>query len=114
MMLAGKPIIVRIINFIKSMNIRKIIVVVGFAKESVQKVLESENIIYAEQIEQLGTGDALLKAFEKLPRDVRSVFVVYGDDGVIYSSENKPIIEELFTKHVSKDAEITFLTIEHV
>lgn len=111
-MLAGKPIIARIVNFIKNMNIHKIIIVVGFAQESVKKALAFEDVIYAEQTEQLGTGDALLKAFEKVPNGVHNVFVVYGDGGVFNSGENEIIIEELFNKHMTTNAPVTFLTIE--
>lgn len=112
MELAGKPIIARIVDFMKSLSIQNIIVVVGFAKESVYNALKGENVIYAEQNEQSGTGNALLKAFEKLPDGISNLFVVYGDDGVIYSNKNKSVINKLISAHNKTGPAITFLTIE--
>lgn len=110
--LAGKPIITRIVDFMKSLGIEDIIVVVGYAKDSVTETLEGENIIYAEQLEQKGTGDALITAFKQKPGYITNLLVVYGDDGVIYTEQNKPVIENLFNKHNSTGAAITFLTID--
>lgn len=110
--LADKPMIQHIVEFIKKIKIETTVVVVGFAKESVMEVLKGFNLIYAEQIEPLGTGHALICALNKLPEEVENVFVVYGDDAVLYAEENIPIIKKLFEVQESEKAAITFLTIE--
>lgn len=112
MPLSGKPIIVRIVEFINHLGIGTIIVVVGFAKESVMEALSEKNVLYAEQIERLGTGHAAQVALEKLPEDVTDVIVVYGDDGVFYSDTQRPIIEKLIDSHTTSNSAFTFLTIE--
>lgn len=112
MSLSGKPIILHIVEFMKKIGIGKIVVVVGFAKESVMQALSTEDVIYAEQTEQLGTGHAVEVALEKVPQEVTDVFVVYGDDAVFYIDQHIPVMQELFNKHLSCDAAITFLTID--
>lgn len=111
-LLGSKPIIKHITDFMKKISLGKILVVVGHAKESVIEVLEGEDIIFAEQTEQLGTGHALAVALEKLPTDIKHVFVVYGDDAVLYSDDHAEIIEKLFTTQTETNAAMTFLTIE--
>src|SRR5689334_12735992 len=78
--LADKPMIRHIVDFMNSLSIDTVVVVVGFAKESVFEVLRGHNVIFAEQKEQLGTGHAVAVALDELPEDVTEVLVVYGDD----------------------------------
>ena len=110
--LADKPMIQHILEFMKRLQIKTTVVVVGFAKESVMKVLTDFNVIYAEQNETLGTGHALVCALNKLPNEIENVFVVYGDDAVLYAESNIPIIKKLFEIQELDNAAITFLTIE--
>lgn len=112
MPLSGKPIILHIVQFMKRIGIEDVVVVVGFAKETVEKALEGEMVYYAEQKEQLGTGHAVEVALSALPMDVTDVFVVYGDDGVFYNERQRHVMEELFKKHMNSHAACTFLTIE--
>ena len=110
--LHNKPIILRIVEFMESVGIKDIVVVVGFAKESVMKILEQEEVIYAEQKELLGTGHAVQVALEELPDHVTDLFIVYGDDAVFYQESHRNIMLHLFQQHLSSDAAFTFLTIE--
>lgn len=110
--LHGRPIILRIVQFMKKLTITTTIVVVGHAKESVKQAISSENVLYAEQVEQLGTGDALKCALEVLPPAISDVYVVYGDDAVFYNDKHIPVIKQLFHKHFTSGAAVTFLTIE--
>lgn len=110
--LADKPMIQHIVDFMRGMSIETIIAVVGFAKESVMETLKGQHIIFAEQIEQLGTGHAVVCALEKLPEDITDVLVVYGDDAVLYAEKHVPVIAQLFTSHNTHESAITFLTIE--
>lgn len=110
--LDNKPIIAHIVHFMKHMSINTIVVVIGHAKESVMKTLESEHVLFAEQTERLGTGHALSVGVEALPKDVTDVFVVYGDDAVFYNAKHVPMMEELFHEQLESNAAFTFLTIE--
>jgi bifunctional UDP-N-acetylglucosamine pyrophosphorylase/glucosamine-1-phosphate N-acetyltransferase len=110
--LAQKPIIMHIVEFMSAVSISTIVVVVGHAKESVMAALSGKEVLFAEQHEQLGTGHAAQCALEVLPAHITEVCVVYGDDAVLYTEENREIIHELFTTHLASDAAFTFLTIE--
>jgi bifunctional UDP-N-acetylglucosamine pyrophosphorylase / glucosamine-1-phosphate N-acetyltransferase len=109
--LANKPIILHIVHFMKKLAIETIVIVVGFAKDSVMEVLSGEKVIFAEQKERLGTGHAVERALEVLPHDITDVLVVYGDDAVFYIDNHLPIIDNLFTKHFSSGTGCSLLTI---
>lgn len=110
--LVDKPIVLHIVHFMRKLAIQTVVVVVGFARKSVEDVLAGEQVIFAEQTELLGTGYAVSAALPKLPKDVTDVFVVYGDDAVFYVDKHIPVMEQLFATHFSTDAAFTFLTIE--
>ncbi len=110
--LANKPMIRHIVDFMHKLHIRTVVVVIGFAKESVIKALKEYKIIFAEQTKRLGTGHALQCALRELPKNIEHVLVVYGDDAVLYAEKHVPIINQLFDKHFSsKSSAVTFLTI---
>lgn len=110
--LAQKPIILHIVQFLQTIGIRQIVVVIGHAKESVIKILSHTGVIFAEQAEQQGTGHALQCGVEHLPETISDVFVVYGDDAIFYTEKHKPIMEKLFNMHFALQNACTFLTIE--
>ncbi len=110
--LADKPMIKHIVEFMNNLSIDTVVVVVGFAKQSVVDVLHGHNVIFAEQTEQLGTGHAVSIGLEDLPEDITDVMVVYGDDAVLYAEKHVPTIKKLFEIHDTTQAAITFLTID--
>lgn len=110
--LDGKPIVLHIVQFMHKVGIKTVIVVIGHAKESVIGALKGENVIFAEQREQLGTGHAASVALNVLPPDVKNVFIAYGDDAVFYIDKHIPVMQKLFETHYRTNAAFTFLTIE--
>jgi bifunctional N-acetylglucosamine-1-phosphate-uridyltransferase/glucosamine-1-phosphate-acetyltransferase GlmU-like protein len=106
--LAGKPMVLHGVELLGKLNIKPIIVVVGFAKESVIEVI-GDKASYVEQKERLGSADAVLSALHEIPQDVNNVLVINGDDSAFYSAE---LVQKLINKHHSLDAQVTFLTIE--
>lgn len=108
MTLAGKPIIRHAIELLDRLNIKTIVVVIGFAKESVINALE-QKVIFAEQTKRLGTGHAALCGFKKMPSEIENVLIINGDDSAFYAGE---LIEKLIDKHFSSNAALTFLTVE--
>lgn len=105
--LSGEPIIVRIVHNLEKTGIPHVVLVVGHAKESVQKLL-GDSVIYAHQKKRLGTGHALRVGLSAVPADSDTIFVFYGDD-TSYSSE---VLRALVKKHRDTKADITFLTIK--
>lgn len=104
----GKPMLARTIKILKDSGISSIVVVVGFAKESVIPLLDKD-IIIAEQTEQLGTGHAVVSSLPRVPVNTESVLILYGDDSFLYTPA---IFQELYKTHTDEQAKITFITME--
>lgn len=105
--LGNKQMILHTIERLNRLFINSIVVVVGFARESVMKVLEGR-VVFAQQEKRLGTAHAVVCALKKLPRDVQTVLVLNGDDSAFYTQD---LIEKLIGTHWEKNAALSFLTI---
>lgn len=106
--LGNKQLILHVVDRLIGLGITPIIVVVGFAKESVMKILDGK-AIFAEQKKRLGTAHAVSCAMKKLPRNIDDVLVLQGDDSAFYKSKT---ISNLVDIHLKSKASFTFLTIE--
>lgn len=105
--IAEKPLILHIIERLEEVNINPTVVVVGFAKESVMKVL-GDRVIFAEQKKRLGTGHAALIGLKEMPKNIENIMLIYGDE----FSYPKKKTEELINKHLESGAALSFLTIQ--
>lgn len=105
--LGNKQMILHVVDKLHELLIDPIIVVVGFAKESVMKILDGR-VIFAEQSKRLGTAHAVTCALKKLPRNTQTILVLNGDDSAFYT---KDIIRNLIKTHCQKNAALSFLTI---
>lgn len=102
-----RPLILRTIDILKSSGIEEIVVVVGFAKESVIKLL-TPDIKIAVQSELLGTGDAERVGLDKISSDIESILSVSGDDSFLYTPE---IFNNMIAVHEDMKAAMTFVTV---
>lgn len=105
--IAGIPMIDFSLDNIKKAGFKKPVVVVGFQAEKVKKYLK-DSAIYAYQAKRLGTAHATLAAENKIPRNIKDVLVVMGDDSAFY--DPKTIID-LIELHHQKSPSITMLTV---
>lgn len=109
-LLLGKhPMILHTYNILERLGVGTVIIVVGFARESVMKLFKAKKVIFAIQSKRLGTAHAVSIAMEKLPKDIENVLVLNGDDSAMYKVDT---INDLIKKHVETNAAFTFLTIE--
>lgn len=108
LLLADKPLILHSINLLEKMKFEEIVVVVGFAKDSVKNVLKDSNVSFAEQKKRLGTAHAVKSALAHLNDNITDVLVIQGDDSHFYKEET---ISKLTYEHFSSVASLTFLTI---
>ncbi|RQO69189.1 UDP-N-acetylglucosamine diphosphorylase/glucosamine-1-phosphate N-acetyltransferase [Aquitalea sp. FJL05] len=76
--IGGAPMLARVIATARTLKPTRLVVVYGFGGEQVRQVIKDEDIIWAEQAEQLGTGHALKMALSALPQDGKTL-VLYGD-----------------------------------
>ena len=107
--LKGKPLLDYVIDESELLNPKEIILVVGFKKESVIKHTESRiNLKYATQIEQLGTGHAVLQTNELLKNRKGHILILYGDVPNIKASTLQPIVND----HISNNRDLTLITAE--
>ncbi len=73
----GIPMVKRVLNTMKNIGIEKNIFILGYKKEDVLAVMG--DVEYVEQLEQLGTGHAVLIAREKIENAKEDILVTYGD-----------------------------------
>lgn len=106
--LGGKPMILHTSQLLKKVNASPIIIVVGFAKNSVRGLFNGD-VFFAEQRKRLGTAHAVSIALKELPEKTEDVLILQGDDSAFYK---KDIIEKLFRKHKKDKADFTFLTLD--
>ncbi|HSD99019.1 MAG TPA: NTP transferase domain-containing protein [Patescibacteria group bacterium] len=108
LMLADKPMIAHTVELLESVSVHPIVIVVGFAKQSVMNIL-GERVFFVEQKKRLGTAHAAAKGLsvlENMPVD--HVLIIQGDDSAFYKKET---IHALIAKHIATHAALTFLTI---
>lgn len=108
-MLAGKPLINRVYESVKNLELKRIVVVVGFKKEQVINLLPADRrILFAEQKEQLGTGHAVMSADIHLKEQQGNTLILCGDVPLLKTET----IEKILLEHISTDADCTILTAE--
>lgn len=78
----GRPMVSHVIAQVRESGAENIIVVVGHGSEQVMEALSGEQVQFAVQREQLGTGHAVTQAAEFLP-DAGDVFVLCGDTPLV-------------------------------
>lgn len=105
--LGDRPMILRTVDRLDELDMSPIIVVVGFAKESVIKLLDNR-VVFAEQLKRLGSADAAACALTRLSKDIQTVLVMGGDDSAFYTRET---INNLIETHQRENAALSFLTI---
>ena len=103
--ICGKPMIRYLIDTINSIDIDKVIVVVGHKSDLVKENLPGVKCINQEKL--LGTGDAVLATQRILLKDnkIDSVLVSYGDVPLLTAETLKRIIQ----RHVSTKSACTLL-----
>lgn len=104
---AGKPMVVHVIECLNQAGIEDITVVVGHKREMVEEVLKLLQVKFAWQEEQLGTGHALLQAKEQV--DMESTLVVLAGDTPLLKGET---IKNLIAFHAESGAAATVLSAE--
>ncbi len=105
--LEGKPMVSYLVNVFKQVGISKPILVVGYKKELVKEYFGDE-VNYAVQEEQLGTGDAVRAANSFFADKSVPVLIAYGDMP-FWSRET---IEKIFAKQEDSGAKLVLATVD--
>ena len=77
--LCGLPLLAYPLRVARALGPDKIVVVVGFRREAVMEAFRDEDIVWAVQEEQRGTGHAALTALEAVPDFDGDVLIINGD-----------------------------------
>lgn len=100
-----KPMIMHVIDNLKSSGVTNIISVVGHQADLVEKVIGNQSSII-EQKEQLGTGHAVLMCIDQLKILSGATIIICGDTPLITSET----ISQLIAHHNSNNNDATILT----
>jgi len=77
--IAGRPMLLHLVDTVASLSPAKTVVVVGARREQVEAAVAPHGVVSAHQAEQLGTGHAVLQAEAALAGFDGDVLVLYGD-----------------------------------
>lgn len=106
--IGDKPIVSYIVDTLKKVGFKKeqIVLVVGFKKEKIMDYFKEE-VSYAVQEEQLGTGHAAYVGIKSLPPNIQQAVVMGGDDGAFY---NDKTLINFIDKHVENNCTVSMLS----
>lgn len=102
----GKPLIQYVVDQAKALSATKIVCIVGHQQDVVRETLKNEPVLFAEQLEQLGTGHAVLQTANILKDFSGDVIVLSGDVPMLKGST----LSTLLNKHHSGKFAATVLT----
>ena len=105
--LAGKPMINRVVETANKINSDLIAIVVGYKKEQVMDVVpKNDNIKFVEQVQQNGTGHAVMVTEEIFKHFDGDVFILCGDVPLL----RHKTLEKIQEHHRKFNASCTVLT----
>lgn len=94
-LLSGRPIILYVIETALKVVGHNIVVVIGNQAEAVKQAVtaESDEVLFAHQREQLGTGHAVQCALPSVPPHIKDVIVLCGDVPLVKDQTLKLLID---------------------
>lgn len=104
---AGRPMVAWAVKAARSLGARKIVVVTGYNAEKVESVLRADDIVFARQDKQLGTGHAFqcgVKALEN--GNNADILLLYGDTPLLRTET----LRDLIADHRNRQNAMTVLT----
>lgn len=101
-----KPMVQHVVDVLKKIGVDEIVAVVGHGASQVEAVLEGQNVAFALQAEQLGTGHAVLQAADLLDGKEGLTLVLNGDAPLIQAST----LQALIQAHLDSGNQATMMT----
>jgi len=101
----GKCLADYVIEAAKGAEVKDICLVVGYKKEIVEESIRNQNVVYAEQKEQLGTGHAVKCAKDFLKED-GCTMILFGDTPLITAKT----LKNLYQYHIENKNAVTVLS----
>ncbi len=105
--IAGRPMISYTLQNLRGAFFKRIVIVIGHKKEEVKRETQGA-VLFAEQKKVLGTGHAAATGLKKVPKNIKTVIVLNGDDSAFYKDET---IKNVIKTHIRKKAVVTFVSL---
>ncbi len=103
----GRPMLAYVLDACRQAGVDRVLVVVGYGKEQIiERYQHDEDITFVEQVEQRGTGHAVMCCAEHLGSFDGQVLILYGDAPLIRGET----LTTLLDKHVQEKAAATLAT----
>ena len=102
----GLPMLVKVKNVLENVGIKENIFILGHKKEKVLEIMG--DIPYVEQLEQLGTGHAVLVAKKELEKYKQDVLITCGDTPLI----KEETLEKMISIFKEKELDVVLLSCE--
>ena len=93
--LAGKPMLLHLVDTVASLSPARTVVVVGAGREQVEAAVAPHGVATAHQAEQLGTGHAVAQAEAALAGFEGDVLILYGDVPLVGAGTMRRMLERL-------------------
>lgn len=101
-----KPMVLHVVDELKKIGVKKTVVVVGHGAQQVKDCLQNEDVAFALQEKQLGTGHAVLQAAELLEGKAGLTLVLNGDAPLIQAET----LQALMKTHLDNGNQATMMT----
>ncbi|MCD2322558.1 bifunctional UDP-N-acetylglucosamine diphosphorylase/glucosamine-1-phosphate N-acetyltransferase GlmU [Sphingomonas sp. IC-56] len=95
--IAGRPMLLHLIDSVAALDPARTVVVVGAGREQVERAVEALGAETVEQVEQLGTGHAVLQAEAALADFTGDVLILYGDVPLVTAETLRRMLDRLHT-----------------
>ncbi|WP_011296419.1 bifunctional UDP-N-acetylglucosamine diphosphorylase/glucosamine-1-phosphate N-acetyltransferase GlmU [Cupriavidus necator] len=89
---AGRPMLAHVIDTARTLSPSRLVVVIGHGAERVREAVAADDVTFAEQDQQLGTGHAVMQALPQLD-DNQPTLVLYGDVPLTTAATLKALVE---------------------
>ncbi|MET0309325.1 MAG: bifunctional UDP-N-acetylglucosamine diphosphorylase/glucosamine-1-phosphate N-acetyltransferase GlmU [Sphingomonas sp.] len=96
--IAGRPMLLHLIDSVKALGAEREVVVVGAGREQVEAAVHPLGVETAEQAEQLGTGHAVRMAERALAGFQGDVLILYGDVPLVSTATMRRMLDALHSK----------------
>ncbi|WP_375270781.1 bifunctional UDP-N-acetylglucosamine diphosphorylase/glucosamine-1-phosphate N-acetyltransferase GlmU [Sphingomonas sp.] len=93
--LAGKPMLLHLIDTARTLSPERTVVVVGAGREQVEAAVAGHDTVIAHQTEQLGTGHAVQQAEAVLAGFEGDVLILYGDVPLVTAETMQRMLDRL-------------------
>ncbi|WP_454734633.1 bifunctional UDP-N-acetylglucosamine diphosphorylase/glucosamine-1-phosphate N-acetyltransferase GlmU [Cupriavidus necator] len=94
---AGRPMLAHVLDTARALSPSRLVVVVGHGAERVREAVAADDVAFAEQAQQLGTGHAVMQALPLLD-DSHPTLVLYGDVPLTAAATLKALVTEAGTQ----------------